>query len=286
MSFPSCRLNAAHAGWAEEGGWRAARPLRTPLLPLYPPPLPPPPGPAARAGRGERRNKAARHGPARLGSARLGPAALLGWSGKLRRGCPRGAPGSAPTPCWSPGSFHCLPGRERVEGGSIAPNVCPGFPALGLRESEGKGEVRPVGFSISPQIAACGLGAQPGAGSAGNRVSDVPFGRHAAWQPCPCPAQPLGADPPLCLSTPPGGSVACPRSVPSAGETELFPSFLPFFSLSTKGCWCPPGGSPVQVGVEQPLVGHSTRNHPAVTLGPPAQAASCSAAFPFSHLTP
>lgn len=46
--------------------------------------------------------------------------------------------------------------------------------------------------------------------------------------------------PPLCLSTPPGGSVACPRSALSAGKTELFPSFLPFFSLSMKGCWCPP----------------------------------------------
>lgn len=94
--------------------------------------------------------------------------------------------------------------------------------------------------------------------------------------------------PPLCLSTPPGGSVACPRSALSAGKTELFPSFLPFFSLSMKGCWCPPCGSPVQVGFRAAPGGTQHPQPPRSDLGTSCGGCQlqCSLPFPTSHHEP
>lgn len=85
---------------------------------------------------------------------------------------------------------------------------------------------------------ACGLGAQPGVGSAGNRVSDFPFGRHAAWQ--PCPAQPFGADPPPLPQHPAWRLCGLPTICSFCRQNRAFPLFSPLLQFEYEGVLVPP----------------------------------------------
>lgn len=104
------------------GGWRAAPPPLSPLLPLcVPPPIHPRPRSPGRTGRAAEQS----------GPARLGPAALLGWSGKLRRGCPSGSPWLCPDPLLEPRQLSLSAGRGECVGREHRPKPLPRLPRPG-----------------------------------------------------------------------------------------------------------------------------------------------------------